>query len=215
MMPQRKFLLWTELLTLFVGLPVLIYFMPLGQGWLFAILWGLGAYGLAVLARQPGFNWRYLWYGEGWHKADQKQALYLFLGLAALIGVFTYVMVPERFFGFPRERTELWLMVMLLYPVLSVIPQELLFRSFYFTRYRDLLPGFWRMVGSNAFLFGLTHIMFKNWVAPLFCLIGGLIFAAHYQQHRSLKWAVIEHAVYGCFIFTIGLGWFFYHGASR
>lgn len=215
-MQSNKIWLWLELTILFVVLPLALFFVPvIPQGALFGILWGLGIYAIYQLSRQPDFSWRKLWQGDGWQRRDQLQALYIFLGLALLISVFTYIMVPERFLGFPKERPQLWLMVMVLYPVLSVLPQELMFRSFFYVRYQNILPGFWVMLGTNAFLFGLTHIMFKNWVAPLFCLIGGLIFAAHYQQHRSLKWVVIEHAIYGCFIFTIGLGWYFYHGAAR
>ncbi|HXB22539.1 MAG TPA: hypothetical protein VNV88_14225 [Candidatus Solibacter sp.] len=46
-----------------------------------------------------------------------------------------------------------------------------------------------------------------------FSTIGGLLFALTYQQSGSLLLACIEHAIFGNFIFTIGLGQFFYHGA--
>ncbi len=35
------------------------------------------------------------------------------------------------------------------------------------------------------------------------------MFAARYQQSRSLAASSFEHALYGCFLFTVGLGQFF------
>ena len=212
---NTKPILWLELIGLFGLIPAVLAVVKIPQGVLFGSLWLLSAYGLWQLARMGGINWRQLWHGAGWARQEQKHALWLFLTLCIPMALFTYILVPDRFLSFPLQRPALWALVMVLYPLLSVLPQELLYRSFFFERYRALFPGFWLMVGASAGLFAFSHIIFKNWVAPLFCLIGGLIFAAHYHQHRSLKWALIEHAAYGCFVFTIGLGWFFYHGAMR
>jgi hypothetical protein len=41
-----------------------------------------------------------------------------------------------------------------------------------------------------------------------------MMFAYSYRQHRSLKWSVIEHAVYGCFVFTAGIGFYFLIGGA-
>lgn len=112
----------------------------------------------------------------------------------------------------PVQRFSVWLAVMGLYPVLSVIPQEIFFRSFYFSRYGNLIGKKTRAVLMNGVLFGFSHIVLNNWIAPVLCVIGGIIFAQSYQQHHSLKWAVIEHSLYGCWIFTVGIGWYFITG---
>jgi hypothetical protein len=49
----------------------------------------------------------------------------------------------------------------------------------------------------------------------LFCAIGGVFFARTYTARPSLALVVAEHALYGCFLFTLGLGHYFYHGAIR
>ena len=41
---------------------------------------------------------------------------------------------------------------------------------------------------------------------------GGLFFADTYAKTRSLAAVYFEHALYGCYLFTIGLGFYFYHG---
>lgn len=61
--------------------------------------------------------------------------------------------------------------------------------------------------------FGFAHIVFGNWVAPVLCVIGGIMFAQTYARTRSLALVSLEHALYGDFIFTLGLGRYFYHGA--
>lgn len=43
-------------------------------------------------------------------------------------------------FAFARERSILWVAVLLLYPILSALPQELIFRVFFFHRYRVPSP---------------------------------------------------------------------------
>jgi membrane protease YdiL (CAAX protease family) len=45
--------------------------------------------------------------------------------------------------------------------------------------------------------------------------VAGLLFAWRYQATGSLLVSSMEHALYGCYIFTVGLGELFYHGAGR
>jgi hypothetical protein len=52
-------------------------------------------------------------------------------------------------------------------------------------------------------------------VAPLLSFICGVIVARSYSEHRALKWAVAEHAAYGCMVFTVGLGFYFLVGGGR
>jgi hypothetical protein len=40
------------------------------------------------------------------------------------------------------------------------------------------------------------------------------MFAGDYARRRSLGLACLEHGLYGCLIFTIGLGRYFYTGAA-
>jgi uncharacterized protein len=42
--------------------------------------------------------------------------------------------------------------------------------------------------------------------------LGGLLFSLTYQRSGSLLLTSIDHALFGNFIFTIGLGQFFHHG---
>jgi len=104
---------------------------------------------------------------------------------------------------------------MLLYPLLSVYPQELLYRAFFFHRYQPLFGSGWRMLLASAFAFGFAHVILGNWISVVLCLIGGLLFALTCQHSGSLLLTCLDHALFGNFIFTVGLGQFFYHGWRR
>jgi membrane protease YdiL (CAAX protease family) len=206
--------LWIECIAFFAGMPSALYFHPTRwDGHL--CLWAFCVYALLVLRRMRGFSWIDLWQGRGWSPEHKKQALIRFILATAAIVIFTCVIAPERLFGFPLKRPGMWLIVMVLYPILSALPQELAFRSFFFQRYAQLFPTDAAMIAVNAFCFGLVHVMFHNWVSPALSVIGGGLFALSYAQHRSLKWAALEHAAYGCMVFTCGIGFYFLVGAFR
>ncbi|MFI4896453.1 MAG: CPBP family intramembrane glutamic endopeptidase [Phycisphaerales bacterium JB059] len=112
----------------------------------------------------------------------------------------------------PRQRPGLWVAIMILYPLLSVWPQEVVYRAFFHHRYEVILPGTLTRILMSALVFGFMHVVFLNWLAPAMTLLGGLLFAWTYERSRSLLAVTIEHALWGCLVFTIGIGWYFYGG---
>ena len=104
---------------------------------------------------------------------------------------------------------------MLAYPVLSAVPQEFIFCSFFFARFATLFPSTKVMIAVSAIVFAYAHILYINPVAPTLSLIGGYIFASTYAKYKSLALISIEHALYGNALFTVGLGWYFFGGAVR
>lgn len=212
--PSRP-LLTAEFILLFALGPVGLYLFASTRSMIYGLLLATTAYAVLQAWRAPGFSWARLWQGEGWSAEERKRAAVVFLFCAAGLTATTLLVAPNRLLEFPMHRTGLWAMVMLLYPILSVLPQEMIFRSFFMTRYESLFPNRWVLIGMSGLSFGLSHLILNNWIAPTFSAIGGMIFAHGFSRHRSLKWATIEHAVYGCFVFTIGIGWLFYTGNAR
>jgi membrane protease YdiL (CAAX protease family) len=117
-------------------------------------------------------------------------------------------------FDLPRRQPWLWLLVVVFYPLLSVYPQELLFRAFLLHRYAPVFGTGRRAAVACAAAFGFVHLLFGNVLAVVVTLAGGWLFARRYQHTRSLLVVSVEHALYGITIFTVGLGRFFYHGAG-
>ncbi len=209
---RRKSLLWAEFLLIFGGLPLLIMLLK-HRGLMIALLW-LGALVVwAVLRfsykRLHASEWNWAGFREG-----IKPVLMRFAILGPLIAVATWLVMPGDFLSFPRERPETWWRVMLLYPLLSVWPQEIIYRSFIYHRYQPLWGAQRGYIWASAGAFGFAHILLYNPVAVIMTALGGYLFAKDFARHKSLGLACLEHALYGCLAFTVGLGKFFYTGQA-
>ena len=66
------------------------------------------------------------------------------------------------------------------------------------------------MIMASAAVFGFGHIVFRNWPAVALTFAGGWLFATTYRRTSSLVLVSAEHALYGCAIFTIGYGQYFF-----
>ena len=200
-----------EFAVLFFGVPVAMTLGPLRRAIIPCLLVGfLGT--LLYLLRDRGFDRRQLW-NAGPFAREARRFVPRFLALGALIALCVWWFDPQQLFNFPRQAPGIWLAVMVLYPLLSVYPQELIFRSFLFRRYRALFVTAGARVWASAVAFAFVHILFDSWLAIAFTLPGGYLFADTYRRSRSLLAASVEHALYGCLVFTIGLGRHFYNGA--
>lgn len=199
--------LWAEFLGLYVGLPLLMA-LALPPAWLWPVLGGVTLVALALLAATPGFRWRTLTAGRvSW---GQLAFVALVTGLVCTLLVFW--LLPGRFLALPRRSTELWLAIMALYPFLSALPQEVVFRALFFERYGTLFPNRTVLVFVNGLAFAVAHLMFWNWVALTLCFAGGMIFALGYLR-QGFAQAALLHAAAGMVVFTTGLGTYFFHGA--
>lgn len=193
---------------LFIALPVVFYFdllpvrkivaLLLVTGVCTVILWVDGSYDFRRLTYRPNIP-------------GMAKKLLVRSGLVAVVVfVLTMTLEPDQLLIFPRREPMIWGIVMLLYPVLSALPQELIYREFFFHRYQDFIKPEWLLVVASACSFSFLHIIYDNEWALLLSLIGGFLFARTYQETRSLYWVSIEHALYGCIVFTIGMGNYFY-----
>ena len=134
---------------------------------------------------------------------------------AALVAAAVRRLAPRLLFGFVKDDPDIWAVVMVLYPVLSVYPQGLIYRSFLMHRYAAIIRPGWPLIVLSAVAFAFMHLTFRNWFAVISTFLGGLLFAWRYQATGSLFTSVLEHALYGCWMFTIGIGGYFYHGRIR
>lgn len=200
-----------EYALVFLALPLLyvLDWVPLP---VIPALWLLAGICLAWLVRARDFESSRLW--DAGRLGDRIGPVVLpFLVAAPLLLLITVLVAPERLFGFVRQRPAIWALVMVLYPLLSAYPQGIVYRSFIFHRYRRLFPGRWARIAASAVAFSAVHIVFENWIAPSLSLLGGALFAWTYERTGSALLATLQHALFGCFLFTIGLGWYFYTGS--
>lgn len=177
-------------------------------------IWAATLYCLIILLRDPKFDRRHLWdAGAFFQYAPQILALFAFalgIGVALLLRFNRHL-----FLNLPRTKPLFWALIMVLYPVLSVYPQGIIYRAFIFHRYRDLFGPWWAILLASAFAFTYVHIVFHNRLALVMTGLGGVLFGLRYLQTGSLFITSFEHALYGCALFTVGVGESFYHAAAR
>lgn len=202
-----------EFSALFLALPVVLFvarhrFSRL----IIPTLLAVAAMCLLLLLTDRSFDRRRLW--DAGHFRDRlATTLAVFVPAALALAVAVAVLRPDLLFALPRSRPLLWLVILCLYPLVSVYPQELIYRTFLFHRYRALFPDAAVMVAVSGLAFGIAHLFFANWIAPVFTTVGGLLFAATYARTGSTLQACIEHGLWGNHMFTVGLGWYFYGGS--
>lgn len=168
----------------------------------------------AFLLFDASFERRKLWHLPNW-KNHLRRIGRSFLIWGSALALLVVLWQPELLLGFPRRNFSMWLFVMVFYPVFSVYPQEIIFRTFLFHRYRALLPTPRARIVASGVAFGLAHVFFNNWLAPVLTLFGGLLFARTYARSQSTLLASLEHGLWGDFIFTLGIGVYFYGGAIQ
>jgi membrane protease YdiL (CAAX protease family) len=177
-------------------------------------VWGWMSWCLYILLNDPNFDRSHLWgAARFWHYAPSIFGLWAFAVMIGIVLILKYA--PGLFLGLPRTRPRLWAALMLLYPVFSVYPQGIIFRAFLFTRYREVFVTDWALVIASAAAFAFVHIVFHNRLALIVTALGGFLFGMRYLQTGSLFITCIEHSLYGCALFTLGVGRSLHHASMR
>ena len=204
---QQSWPLVIEALILFIGIPLLFYWdlvplpkvsvLILAAGYCGWQLWRDPDFGISMLVKRESKN------------ISKDLLIRLPFVIVVLVGII-WILHPDRVFAFPSERPIMWMVVMLLYPFLSALPQEFIFRTFFFHRYGELLTLKYGTILASSAAFSFLHIVYDNWWAVGLSFLGGLLFSITYYRTKSLYWVTVEHALYGCLVFTLGMGNYFY-----
>jgi membrane protease YdiL (CAAX protease family) len=203
----RRLRLVAEAAAFFGALPLAMA-LVLPPSAMFAALFAATGLGLVLLHVTPGFRWSELARG-----AVDWRAIAAFAGvtLATALAV-SWVTTGGRPLAFAAANPALLLMIVLLYPVFSALPQEVVFRPLWFRRYGEVMPAGPAGLVLNAAAFAFAHLMYWSWIVAGMTFFGGLAFAWAYARRGSFAMAVVMHAVAGQIVFALGLGMFFYSG---
>lgn len=202
----NKIIRWLEIIVVFIGIPLLLRFNI------------LAIYKLAPLFAIFIIYFFILWRDKTFKKKRFKlngfKAWIIILWRSAIMLLFltsfTWAIFPDQYLQLPTENKRLWITLVVGYPFLSVIPQEFVFRVYFYHRFTGLIGNRNMLILLNALLFSFSHIMFGNWVAVSFTFIASIMFSLTYLRHRSFTIVSLEHSIYGLLIFTIGPGGFFH-----
>lgn len=210
---HNRFYLAVELGLLYIGLPVLLYSQRhILDEYLIPILMLLATGCIGVLWWDRHFECKRLWNPEAFFR-HAGRTFQRFVPGAVIVGGLLALLRPDLLLSLPRSYPDVWIVIMVTYPVLSVYPQEIIFRAFFFHRYDALFPSEWGKVTASGVVFGIAHIIFANWVAPVMTAGMGVLFGVTYARSRSTLQATLEHGLWGCYAFTVGIGWYVYSGS--
>lgn len=224
---ERPALRALELVVLYV-VPPAIYPLFDNMRLLFPALIGGGLVVALVLWFDPTFDRKRLLNFRGARRELPFMLTTFLLGALALIALTLWLSTWPQFedriglFGFVRRNPVFYAIVMTAYPIFSVYPQEIIYRTFFFHRYQCLFRTPLMMILASATAFGWGHVIFDNpriaWDAELsisLTFVGGLLMAWTYHRSRSTAAAWLEHSLFGDWVWTVGLGLLFYTGAAR
>ena len=141
-------------------------------------------------------NWRVFW----------KETIIKLAFIALITTVFVWFTDKEALFNVILQKPLLWIIILFIYSFFSVYPQELIYRTFFFQRYQGLFGNTRLLIFVNAIVFCLGHIFFRNTLVLILTFLGGLLFAFSFYKTKSTILVSIEHAIYGSWLFTIGMG---------
>ncbi len=192
-----------EFISIFLILPTLLYFFQYEE-LKFLALYVVCFFSIYIL-KQSGFSFSTLMKKIQWDFCLILFFIFLFSGY-----FYARFIDENLLFAFPRNNFHLWLFVMFAYPFFSVIPQEIIFRVFFFHRYNIFFKNkklFSLLI--NLFIFSYSHIIFQNFHAVLITAIVSPLFAYAYLK-KSFMTCVVIHSLGGQIIFTFGLGKYFY-----
>jgi membrane protease YdiL (CAAX protease family) len=194
---------FTEFFLLFIILPVSlvfnypiylkISFIVVG---FFYVLWMLLKVEKQRFKINESLDWKMFW----------RRTLVLLCAIILITSAYVFFTDASKLFIVVRTKPLVWVVILFIYSFFSVYPQELIYRTFFFLRYDSLFKNKKLLVFINAIVFCLAHLLFNNALVLILTFLGGILFALTYVKTRSTLLVSIEHAIYGSWLFTVGMG---------
>ncbi len=201
-------LVWLEIICLFMLLPLFLSVQNFSRAILYPILITACAY--IIWRSFKLIDWKAFWHFPKslslWRNVFLRIFIVLILSCIAM-----FILPHQGWFSLPKYSLKLWLMVMIFYPLVSVLPQEIIWRFYLLEGTKYILPQRYMRIILSAFLFSFVHIIYFNAFSLIATFYLGFPLAFSYYQGKKSFWPVwVEHSLAGQIIFTIGLGVYFY-----
>jgi len=204
----------TELVALWVMLPALLWTETLPVVYRIAVLVAAAGYALWIV-RFERVRWDELGFRRsiGLLSSLCQGGPWIAAAVPVLVLITAGIHGRVALWAWPTRDTESVLALLTFYACVSVTSQEFLYSSFFFWRYRPLFsPGF--LVGLNAVVFAVAHMIYDSWVSVGLALVGRVILATVYRRHGNFWGVWILHLLLGVTAFLVGLGRYFYRSSG-
>ena len=193
-----------EFITIYFLIPIILLIVNL-KPLIFVSLILVSAYAYFILKKDKIFDFKILLKKVSW-----KKILIFNLIFTVNIYLYTIIFFPNLLFTLPKTNFNLWIVIIIFYPILSAFPQEFIYRVFFFHRYKILFNrNINYLIIMNTIFFTFGHIIFLNFTSLLFTAVASPIFAIMYLRY-SFFTCLLLHSFSGLLVFSFGLGRFFY-----
>lgn len=139
-------------------------------------------------------------------QSSLKNIIIRFVIIAVLTTLVLYFQNKAQLFNVVLNKPDLWLKFSGVYILFSVVPQELIYRTFFVKRYQKIIKSEVLFLLINSILFSFAHIWFQSWTVLAFTFVGSLLFINTYLKTKSTWLVFLEHSLYGVWLYTVGYG---------
>ena len=180
---NRKYKL-LELLIIGLLIPTLVLVNRLAEN-VILILWLITVYGGSIYIKyHNSAKLKEVLNFQAFTKKNINIILIRWMLLTIVIYLITFYFYNDKLFTIQRQHPYFLIVIFFVYPILSALPQEFIFTTFFFSRYADIIPEKLQIL-TSAIIFTYAHVLFINFIAPFLSLFGGLIFANTYKKTKT------------------------------
>ena len=132
-----------------------------------------------------------------------------------LLGAYVLLFESENMLNLPKKNTRLWILMMVIYPLVSAFIQEVIYRVFIFRRYSHLFKTKSWMIFASALAFSFVHIVYYSPFSMVSTFVLGIYLAYIYEKTKSVLLTTLLHGYLGNVVFTVGLGHHFWQDMDK
>lgn len=135
---------------------------------------------------------------------DYKKLIFRDLSLFMFLILFLDLLGEVKLIFFDLKNFHYLFLLSLFYLIFSVIPQEIIFRYYFFTRYENVFKNKCILIITNSLVFSIFHVIYLDIKIIFITFIGSLLLSSNYLQFKSLILVILQHFFFAQILLTLG-----------
>lgn len=137
------------------------------------------------------------------NKNVYKKFLFIDVSLFILLIFFLNAIGQIKLIFLDLKHLHYIILFSLIYLIFSVIPQEIIFRYYFFIRYKNVFKNKYILITTNSLVFSIFHVIYFDLKIIFITFIGSLIFSINYVKFNSLILVILQHFFFGQILFVL------------
>ena len=138
------------------------------------------------------------------NKNAYKKFLFIDLSLFVILVFFLNATGQVKLIFLDLKHLHYLILLFLIYLIFSVIPQEIIFRYYFFIRYKNVFKNKYILITTNSLVFSIFHVIYFDLKIIFITFLGSLIFSINYIKFNSLILVILQHFFFGQILFVLG-----------